>query len=107
MHVICETCDRECKRSFVYIMTGRGDGCVKVGYAADAKQRAAQLRRATGLPIQLHKRYRVSCEFQAWEAEDIAHELLAQYWSGKGEWFRCPEWVAEAAIERAIRETRR
>lgn len=104
MHVICETCDHDCKKSFLYVMNGRGDGCVKVGYAGDAKKRAAQLRRATGLPIQMHARFRVSCEFAAMEIEDRAHELLWQFWSGKGEWFRCPEWVAEAAIRKAIGE---
>lgn len=103
MSELCKSCDRKCGHSFVYIMGGRSDGALKIGYAKDAKKRAYQLRREFGEPVVLMKRYRVRCEFTAMEVEDAAHLSLRQHWTGRGEWFACSFEVADDAILTAIR----
>lgn len=82
-------------------MGGHPRGWVKVGYARDAKKRAAQLRKDMGLPIVMLHRERVRCEMAAMDAEDRAHEKLASFWSGYGEWFACGVDIAVTAVRKA------
>lgn len=98
----CNGCQKNCRTSFVYVMTGRGDGCVKVGYAASTSGRVASLRKQFGQPIKVHARFPMQCELQASMVEGRAHDLLDTH-RQDGEWFRCAEADATKAIEAAIR----
>lgn len=100
---ICANCNKSCRPSFVYVMEGRADGAVKVGYAANTASRVAGLRKQFKQPIQVHQKFELKCDLQAMQVEDRAHESLDPYRVGGGEWFQVSAAAAVSAIEAAIR----
>ena len=104
MKVRCFYCEGTLRHSYVYVMHQRGDGCVKVGYAARPSKRASELRQQFRSPISVFAKFETCCEFSAMAVEDKAHRKLKPYWSGRGEWFNC---TAEHAAEVLLKILRR
>lgn len=100
---ICDNCKNGCRASFVYVMDGRADGCVKVGYAASPASRVAGLRKQFKQPIHVHRKFELKCDVQAMQIEGRAHEYLDRYRVGGSEWFQVSPADAVSAIEAAIR----
>lgn len=103
MAVQCFYCGSRCRQTSIYVIGEEWDApTVKVGYSGKVSKRLAQLRRQSGRNLTILARRDVACEFKAMDIESLAHDLLKQHWSGRGEWFSCPAIVAVEAVDTAI-----
>lgn len=82
------------------------DHGVKVGITYDIDSRCADLERGFGTPFRPLRVWHFKSRQGAWEIEQHAHLLLAE-WGTYGEWFHCHPLEAVDAVELAMRSTRR
>lgn len=100
----CFYCGPNCEDTSIYVI-GEGDDpdIVKVGYTKFPTKRLSSLRKKTGRDLHIIKILAARCEFKAMDIEGEAHKILAQYWSGRGEWFLCSPDIAFSAVKAAAK----
>lgn len=99
----CRYCEGRERHSYVYVMHGRGDGWVKVGYAVHPSKRASALTQVFGSRITPFARFETCCEYSAMDVEDRVHRALSKVCAYRGDWFSCAPEVAAEAIAKIMR----
>jgi len=85
-----------------YLYLLEAGGLFKVGISNDVRKRLAGLQGASPVPVRLVMYRRIN-RATARRVEKYAHERLREHHS-HGEWFRCAEDVARAAVIKASKE---